>query len=269
MIEFFTLIIIGCLVGLASSFFGIGGGIIMIPALYSLYDQLPPSTVIGCSLGVIFLSTSLNSYNFRKSGFIISINLFLLLGLNMAIGVLSGATLTNYLPSATIKTIFGVTLLFVAIKTLIFRVPREYEDGPLELTGSVILKISFIGLFGGLIAGITGLGGGAVIVPLFLLLLKVPFYWVPAYSNLAMMSGGLIGLIRFSSFPPPETISYASLAPYQMGQVNWAIILSIFLGSVVTSKIGIMLGRNVPPKWSKGLFTGLLIVIALKILIFS
>ncbi len=268
MIEFFTLIIIGSLVGLASSFFGIGGGIIMIPALYSLYDQLPPTTVIGCSLGVIFLNTGLNTYNFKKSGFVVSLNLFLLIALNMAIGVLTGATLTNYLPPATIKMIFGVTLLFVAIKTIIFKSPKLAQDKPLELTSSVIIKVSSICLLGGLIAGITGLGGGAIMVPLFLLFLKIPFYWVPAYSNLAMMSGGLIGLLRFSSFTPPETIPYLSLAPYQVGQVNWAIILSIFLGSIVTSKIGIMLGRNVPPKWSKGLFTGLLIILALKILIF-
>jgi uncharacterized membrane protein YfcA len=269
MIEFFTLIIIGSMVGLVSSFFGIGGGIIMIPALYSMYDQLPPTTIIGCSLGVIFLSTTLNSYNFKKSGFVISMNLFLLLSLNMAIGVLLGAEIAFYLPSNTIKTIFGVALIFVALKTIIFKSPKSGEDRPLDITGSVILKISFIGLFGGLAAGITGLGGGAVMVPLFLLFLKVPFHWVPAYSNLAMMSGGLIGLIRFSSFSPPESIPYLSLAPFQVGQVNWAIILSIFLGSIVTSKIGIMLGRNVPPRWSKGLFTGLLIFLAIKILIFS
>lgn len=268
MIEFFTLIIVGCLVGLASSFFGIGGGVIMIPALYSLFDQLPPTTVIGCSLSVIFLSTSLNTYNFIKSGFVISKNLFLLMSLNMAIGVLAGATLTYYLPGATIKTIFGVILLLVAIKTIIFKSPVHEDEQALELTNSVIIRSSLITLFGGLVAGITGLGGGGVMVPLFLLFLSIPFYWVPAYSNLAMMSGAFIGLIRFVSFPAPKSLAYVALEPYQMGQVNWAIVLVIFLGSVMTSKIGIMLGRNVSPKWSKRLFSLLLIILALKILIF-
>ncbi|RLA60381.1 MAG: hypothetical protein DRQ89_12905, partial [Epsilonproteobacteria bacterium] len=178
MIEFFTLIIIGNLVGLASSFFGIGGGVIIIPALYSLYGQLPPTTVIGCSLGVIFLSSFLNTYNFVKSGLVISKNLFLLMSLNMAIGVLTGATLSYHLPGATIKTIFGVILIMVAIKTIVFKYPALPDEQALGMTKSVMIKSSLTTLFGGLVAGITGLGGGAVMVPLFLLFLKIPFYWV-------------------------------------------------------------------------------------------
>jgi len=268
MIEFFSLFVIGLAVGLTSSLFGIGGGVIIIPALYSLYDQLPPTTVIGCSLSVIFLSTGLNTINFIKSGFIISKKLYLSMALNMAIGVLLGASLTFYLPGPTIKTIFGISLLIVAIKSFIFKSPNYQEEDGLDLTGGIILKASLITLFGGLISGITGLGGGAIMVPLFLLFLKIPYYWVPAYSNLAMMSGALIGLLRFISFPAPEGLPYPALAPYQIGQVNWAIVLSIFLGSVVTSKIGIKLGRKLPPKWAKQLFIGLLLALSLKILIF-
>ena len=59
------------------------------------------------------------------------------------------------------------------------------------------MKTFVVCLLGGLVSGMTGLGGGAVMVPLFISVLKIPLNRVSAYSNIAMGAATFFGVIKF------------------------------------------------------------------------
>ena len=62
--DIIYLIITGMFVGLMSSFFGVGGGSLMMPILFMLYPDIPAQAIIPSSLGVIFLNSLINNYHF-------------------------------------------------------------------------------------------------------------------------------------------------------------------------------------------------------------
>ena len=263
----FLLFVTGLGVGLLSVLFGVGGGIIAIPALYTLFPTLPPQTVIGVSLGMVFFNSLINTFNFAQLGRKPLIHLSLILVPGMGFGVLLGSHLTFILPPQHVKLFFAFCLLIIAIKTLINSSKNDPRPAwnP-EITTSLFFKFILISFFGGTIAGLTGLGGGAILVPLFISLIHMPLNWVPVYSNLAMGVGALVGLWRFAFAIPQEAIFQNTwAAPYQIGYINFALLAILVLGSFFTSRLGAKLGANLPSKWSRPLFSILLIVISAKI----
>lgn len=108
---------IGLTAGILSGFFGIGGGIIVVPALIyicgfsqllaqgtSLAIMLPPVGLLA------FLEYYKNGNIDLKAGIIICVTLFL--------GALLGAKFAHLLPPAVLKKAFGILLLLLSIKML-------------------------------------------------------------------------------------------------------------------------------------------------------
>ena len=83
--ESFTSLFIpvGLAVGVISALFGVGGGVIAVPALVLLYPEVPQTSIIGVSLGMIFFNSLINSNNFYKKGLLV---LLLLPSLVLALG---------------------------------------------------------------------------------------------------------------------------------------------------------------------------------------
>ena len=218
------LVILGLLVGLISTIFGVGGGIIAVPSLYALFPKLSPQTVIATSLGMIFLNSLINTFNFYKLKFRAPLKIILILSINMIIGVILGGELTFYLNKITIKQIFVVVIVLVAFKTLLYK----KKDSSNEVTWNVkgLIMISLTALLGGLVSGLTGLGGGAVLVPLFISLLKLPLKKVPFYSNIAMASGTGAGVINYMLRTPktPVSFEWEVLNHFQIGHVNCCLL---------------------------------------------
>lgn len=261
----------GLLIGVLSAFFGVGGGIIAVPMIYTIFPNIAPQTAIASSLGMICLNSILNTYNFIKSGKKPVFNLILPIGLFMVMGVLLGGQLALHLPAKTIKILFAVILVIVALKTLFSKVSSiQNPYWKPNLTAKFLTLSAIFSLLGGIVAGLTGLGGGAILVPLFLSVLKFPISWVSVYSNAAMAIGTFAGTINYILVDaPPTTYSSEIFQKLQFGHLNLGISLCFFLGAFATSKLGIGLVKKVPAKVSKNLFAVLLLIIAIKIFITS
>ncbi len=112
------LLLIGLGAGILSGLVGIGGGIIIVPALVFFlgYTQIDAQ---GTSLAVLLLPVGIFAVlNFYKNGHV-NINATLLISGGFVFGALFGSYLTNsVIPPDIIKKIFGLLLLFVAYKML-------------------------------------------------------------------------------------------------------------------------------------------------------
>ncbi|MBL6990054.1 MAG: sulfite exporter TauE/SafE family protein [Bacteriovoracaceae bacterium] len=267
---FLLLFVIGLSVGFVSAFFGIGGGAVAVPLLYWIFPDIGPQVIIGSSLGMIFVNSLVNTYNFRKMGRIADKKLYLPIGVFIIVGVLLGEKLALVLTPKSIKIIFGVSLIVMALKSMFAKVVKDDStEWKFEVSFMLILKAGIASLLGGVIAGVTGLGGGVVLVPLFITVLHMPFFWVPVYSNIAMAMGTCAGVTGYMlvSMPKPPFAPDSFFGYLQVGSVNWGIIVSLLAGALISSKLGAHSSQKIPQKYAKWLFVTLLSLLAIKMLL--
>jgi uncharacterized membrane protein YfcA len=104
---------IGLAAGLLSGLFGIGGGILIVPALLFV-ARMPPSTATGTSLGALLLPVgALGAWEYHKHGHV-HVTASLLIALGLFVGAFFGARVGQGLDPATAKRAFAVFLVLVA-----------------------------------------------------------------------------------------------------------------------------------------------------------
>lgn len=117
-----TIIIIGIAAGMLSGLVGVGGGIIMVPALvfFMNYNQHQAQ---GTSLGVLTLPVVIIAsvyyyYQCKKMGTPMDLRVIGLLAVGFIAGAYFGSKLAISLPTETLKKIFAIVLFYTAIKML-------------------------------------------------------------------------------------------------------------------------------------------------------
>lgn len=112
------LIVIGIITGVMAGMLGIGGAIIMIPALVFLLG-ISQQTAQGTSLAVMLPPIGvIAAYNYYKAGQV-NIRFAIILAVFFLVGSYFGSKLALTIPQNVLKKIFGVLLLLVAAKMLL------------------------------------------------------------------------------------------------------------------------------------------------------
>jgi hypothetical protein len=108
-------ILIGLGAGVLSGLFGIGGGVVIVPALL-LFAQMSPLTATGTSLGALLLPVgALGAWSYYKAGHL-DMRVSLLLAIGLLFGAYLGARLAQTLTPVQLKRAFAVFLVLVAIR---------------------------------------------------------------------------------------------------------------------------------------------------------
>jgi len=112
------LIVIGIITGVVAGMLGIGGAIIMVPALVYILG-VSQQTAQGTSLAVMLPPIGIiAAYNYYKAGHV-NLKFALILAVCFLVGSYFGSKFSLTLPEATLKKIFGILLLAVAMKMLL------------------------------------------------------------------------------------------------------------------------------------------------------
>jgi uncharacterized membrane protein YfcA len=113
------LLAIGLVAGLLSGLVGIGGGIVMVPAMVYLLG-LDQHTAQGTSLAMMLLPVGiLGVYNYYSQGQI-EIKYALILAATFVVGGYFGSKFAITVDQSTLKKIFGAIMMVVAIKMCFF-----------------------------------------------------------------------------------------------------------------------------------------------------
>ena len=111
--------LIGLVSGITSGLFGVGGGVVMVPAMVLLL-KLDTKVAIGTSLAVIVPTALIGVWKHHQLG-----NLNWGLGLSLMptaiVGGYLGARLTELVSSADLKRIFGGFIVLVGLRLLLFK----------------------------------------------------------------------------------------------------------------------------------------------------
>ena len=126
--TYFSLIFTGLGVGLISTIFGVGGGVIAIPVLYELFPNIDPKIVISSSMGMIFINSLINTRNFIKKGIIVPRDRIISMLPGVLIGVLLGIYFTGQVSSRTLKLIFASVTLATCLRMLFIK--NNTEQSP-------------------------------------------------------------------------------------------------------------------------------------------
>lgn len=113
------LVIVGLLAGVLSGLVGLGGGVIIVPALVFLLG-FSQHEAQGTSLGILLLPAGIFAVmNYYRKGYI-DVKVVLLLFVGFLAGGWLGSKLSLSLPESTLKKVFAIALLLIAGKVLFF-----------------------------------------------------------------------------------------------------------------------------------------------------
>ena len=110
-----TLLLIGLAAGVLSGLFGVGGGILIVPALVALAN-FRTQLALGTSLGALLLPVGmLGAYTYYQHGNL-NVRASLMIGAGLSIGVWAGARLAHMLPAETLQRMFAVFMAVAAFQ---------------------------------------------------------------------------------------------------------------------------------------------------------
>ncbi|HAQ72327.1 sulfite exporter TauE/SafE family protein [Salibacteraceae bacterium] len=117
--EIVILILIGLVAGAFSGMFGIGGGLVMVPAMV-FFLAMSQHSAQGTSLGVLVIPVAaVAAYNYYKEGEL-NMKFALIIGLSFVIGGYFGSKFSLGMSEVILKRSFGVLMLAMAIKLIFF-----------------------------------------------------------------------------------------------------------------------------------------------------
>ena len=246
----------GLVIGFISGLVGIGGGIIMTPVQYWIYTSagmspdLAIKISIATSLAVVLPTAISGAVRHHRLGNI-NWNAAVYMGIFTAIAGFLGASIATHIPGLVLKIFFGAISILVAIRMLTVRISDE--ERPVKENRWLWLGIAF-GI--GLLAGLTGVGGGIFIVPALVLILGFHTRKAAA-TSLAMVIftsiGGLTGYIV-------NGLNAPNLPDNTIGYFYWPAWIALTAGSVGTAQLGAAISQKAPPRLLNYLLTILLVV---------
>ncbi len=239
------IVLVGLLAGLLSGVFGIGGGVLIVPGLVevvgmpmkeatgtSLAAMLPPVGILG---GILY---------YRKN--LINIKAGLLIAAGLMGSVFFGAKIADCLPEQDLKVYYGFFLLYISFR---FINPRALVRAFLVKLGKNVAPIHvfdqereerqskigylLLGIVSGIIAGLFGIGGGAIIIPALVGL----FHYCPKRA-----AGTSLGVLLLP-IGLPGVLVYAEADHIQL-YPSVVVALGLLIGTLLGARLAVGLSAQ-------------------------
>jgi len=219
---------------------GAGAGIALIPILHFLGMPFDAAKATGLFVGFSTTVTS-SLMNWRRG--VLRIRRVLPLALTLPIFAPLGAQLSRQVDPQLVKLLFALFLILSASMMLFFRKePKAHVNSPWVM--------GLLGAGVGLLAGLLGVGGGNLLLPLLILLGYPP-------REVAVAVSFVVPFSSLSSF-----LSYASFV-----SLDWGIVLACVAGAVAGGMIGNhLLHVRLSPAQVRRVIAGILYLLALRLL---
>lgn len=246
--------LIGAAGGLLAGLLGIGGGLVIVPALLwalpyrGLGAAVTPHAAIATSLATVIVTSTAAAYAQHRRG-AVDWPLVRALAPGLALGALAGALGATGLAPGTLKTLVGLFALAVGVQMgLGLRITRQGR-----LPG--IPGLLAVGAAIGALSAMVGVGGGTLTVP-FLHWGRVAMRRAIATSSACGFPIAIAGSLGF-------TLGRST----QVGAIYWPAALWIAGASIVFAPLGVRLSHRVPNLWLTRGFSLLLAIVAMRLIL--
>ncbi len=253
-------LLLGAVAGTLAGMLGIGGGLIIVPALAFTFETqgfdeaIIMHLALGTSLATIVV-TSLSSIRTHHHHAAVMWPIVARLSGGIVVGALCGALLADQLASTWLQKIFALFTLLVAVQMAFELRPVAARQFP----GRVALAGA--GAVIGTVSALVGIGGGTITTPFLL--------WCNTTARKAIATSAACGLPVAVAGAVGYWIAgsgVASLPPGSSGYLYWPALLGVVATSVVFSSLGAKLTHRLPVKVLKKGFVLLLLIIGIRLL---
>lgn len=254
-------LIVGVFAGLVAGMFGVGGGLIIVPALSILFESQGVASwsyvhlAVGTSLATIVV-TSIASLRTHHRHQAVRWDLFRSLTPGIVVGALLGAVVAKYLPTAALRVVFGVFELIVSIQIGLNLMASPHRRLPpprvLSAVGAVI----------GVISSVVGIGGGTLTVP-YLVWCNVSIRHAVGTSSACGLPISIAGAVGFVAAGWGEP----GLPGGSTGFLYWPAFSGIAVASLFLAPLGARLAHTLPVDILRRIFAGFLAVLGVRMLV--
>ena len=250
------LIVLGVAVGVVSNALGVGGGLIMVPAFIEFVPGMDPHTAKGTSLFIIIFVAAANAWQLNRGHEHVEHGLAARLAIGSIAGGFTGAWATQYLSPAAVTWVFVAVVGALALRTFLQgQEPRPSAMAPAVRRAMILAT----GLGAGVISGMTGVGGGAIMVPLLLVAGLAPNQRVVAISNMVMVVTCVAASAAHLIAPKTTDLAYTA------GQINFLLPPLILLGAFAGGPAGRWINRRLTYQRRRIVMGGFLLLVAARL----
>ncbi len=253
-------LLLGAFAGLMGGMLGIGGGVIIVPALILLFgwQQMPPELIpvlaVASSLGSIIV-TSASAMRAQAKRNAIDWALFRQWSVLVVLGGGCSGFIASLLPALMLKRGISLFLLVVAVIMLSQWMPKPDR----QLPGTI--GRALLGFGSGVGSALAGIGGGNIIVPL-LVFFNIPMQRAAATASALGLPIASVGSISYVLAGwGAEGLPWGSL-----GYVYLPATAGIAAMTFLSAPMGVALAHRLPAKVLKRVFGGVLLVVAGRML---
>lgn len=232
----------GLIAGFASGLFGVGGGIVIVPAL-ALLARFPHKLATGTSLTAIVPISIAGAAGYAVAGEL-DAAYAALIAVGALVGALAGTRWLRTVSGPALQIGFAVVMILTAA-----RLASGGEGdgaGRADLTIATIVGLVVLGLAAGVLAGLLGVGGGVIIVPALTIAFGLPLVLAKGTSLAVIIPTAIVGTLRNRS---------AGLTALRPGLV-------VGMAGVITALGAAQISLDLHPELSALLFAGLLVAVA-------
>ena len=254
---------VGAVTGFLGGLLGIGGGVIVVPALIILFDvmdlfpssRFPANTgtllAIGTSLSTIIFTTASAAYSQIRRGMVewLVVRRWVVF---LSLGSLGSSYVASALSDTFLKTFIAALVLFVACVMLTSWKPSPSRDLPGRFLSALLASI------GGVVAGIAGIGGANIVVPT-LIYYNAPILRATATASAVGPAIALFGTIGYIYHGMEIEV------PNAWGFIYLPATISIVLASVLVAPLGVRTAHKLPSAPLRRAFGVLMIIVALRV----
>jgi uncharacterized membrane protein YfcA len=234
----------GAVTGLLAGVFGVGGGALIVPALYELFrlqgvpEDVRMPLAVGTSLAVI-IPTSIRSFRAHRKRGAVDLSIVRRWAAPVVAGVVLGSLVARHAPAELFKAVFVIVAGISAVRLLFGRDSWRFGS---DLPGGLVM--SAYGVLIGALSALMGIGGGQ------LSNLFMTFYGRPIHQAVATSSGlgvlisipGAIGFI-YAGWPKMGLVPPV-LPPFSLGYVSLIGLALLAPTSILTAPVGANLAHR-------------------------
>lgn len=238
-------VLIGVLAGFLSGLFGVGGGFIIVPLL-ATFLGFTIKQASATSLTAIAITALAGTLSYALSDGVIWFAA-ILLSIGSVIGSYIGARLLRIVPTVVVLWIFVALVLALALRLLLtFGQGDAHFSNVFGLATDVALFL--LGFIAGILAGLLGVGGGIIVVPLLVMFFGMSSFAAKGTSLVMLIPASIVG-------------TWVNL---KSGFVDLPAGISIGIIAGAVSFAGVLVAKLMPESLNHLLFAVLMIGVAVQ-----
>ena len=257
---FIVLSIAASVAGFMAGLLGVGGGIIIVPALYYAFTILDFDIAtrmhisVGTSLAII-IPTSIISAKTHMEHKAVDINLVKSFGIFIVIGVIGGTFLAVNLRTSDFILFFSIMAFIVGLFFIFLR--DKFLENPKKIKDS-IKNISGVGV--GFISVLLGIGGGSLMVPF----MRTFGYDIRKSIGTASAIGILIAISGTITMITGGEIINNVVTPFTLGYINLFGFIVFVPVTMLMARIGVKAVYKIDKKLLSKIFGTFLLIVSIR-----